>query len=170
MHYLIFSDTHGRSDVIMSVIERCISGLDGVIFLGDNYRDIEPAMDMYPNLTFHAVAGNCDFGAKYLEADYQEKMLVLDKTRVLILHGHTRSVKFYLGELEAYARRAGADIAMFGHTHERVLEYRDLGSKPLWLFNPGSAALPKDGLPASFGTLTIRDGQVLLSHGEVNPR
>lgn len=169
MNYLILSDTHGRSDVILRVIERCHAGLDGVIFLGDNYRDIEPATERYPELTFHAVAGNCDFGARYLEAELQEKMLVLDGVRVLILHGHTRSVKFYLGELEAYARRAGADIAMFGHTHERVLEYRDLGSKPLWLFNPGSAALPKDGLPASFGTLTVIGGQVLLSHGEVDP-
>lgn len=167
MQFLIFSDTHGRSQNIINVIERCIADLDGVIFLGDNYPDIIPAMERFPDLTFHAVAGNCDFGARYLAPEYQEKLVDIGGVRVLMLHGHTRSVKFYLGELEAYARRVGADVALFGHTHERVEEYRHLGSKPLHLFNPGSAALPKDGLPPSFGVLCVVNGQVLLSHGDV---
>ncbi len=169
MHYLVFSDSHGNPMAMKKVIDRCRDGLGGVIFLGDHARDAEQVAKLYPELPFYIVAGNCDASAEYLKSDYQEQLLELEGVRVLITHGHQRSVNFHLGELAAYARRAGADVAMFGHTHERYFESR-YNEKPTYIFNPGSVSSPRDGMPPSFGVLTVQNGQILLSHGDVMPR
>ena len=168
MSYLIFSDTHGASQNMTDVIERCHSNTEGVIFLGDVCSDTELVRERFPNMPIYAVAGNCEVSVKYLTPEYAERMLEIEGFRILILHGHTRSVKFHLGELEAYARRADADAVLFGHTHERCCKYTNTNGKPLYIFNPGSAGLPKDGLPPSFGVLSIGNGQILLSHGDVH--
>ena len=64
-----------------------------------------------------------------------------------------------------------ADILVYGHTHVPV-DYclrpddprLDLAlTKPLTVFNPGSLG---DG-DGSFGTITIRRGQILCGHGTV---
>ncbi len=168
MPYLIFSDTHGASRNMIEVIKRCKSDTDGVIFLGDVCSDTELVRERFPDIPIYAVAGNCDLPSKYLTPEYAERMLEINGMRILMLHGHTRSVKFHLGELEAYARRAAADVVLFGHTHERCCKYTNVGGKPLYIFNPGSAGLPKDGLPPAFGVLNIENGQILLSHGDVH--
>lgn len=166
MRYLIFSDSHGACHNIKSVIDRTAGGIDGVIFLGDLYSDIENIEKEYPLISVYAVAGNCDFGSKYLSPIYQERMIDADGIRILLVHGHRQFVKSGTSVLEAYARSKGADVVLFGHTHERCEKYISDGEKPLYIFNPGSAALPRDGVP-SFGVLTIQKGQILLSHGEV---
>lgn len=169
MEFLIFSDSHGRSLEIKKIIDGAGESLTGVIFLGDNYSDIEVLMPAYPKLSFYAVAGNCDASARYLSPQYQEKLVTLDGVRVLMLHGHRQFVKSTLDTLESYAICKGADIVLFGHTHEKCEKYCLDGVKPLIMFNPGSISLPRGGAP-SFGVLTIRDGQPLLSHGELKMR
>lgn len=159
MKYLIFSDSHGATLNMRNVIDAHIADLDGVIFLGDFFRDAETLQVYYPNLKIHAVAGNCDGMTRF-----KEEILDLGGVSVLILHGHTMSVKSTLVPLEAYARKCGVDIAMFGHTHVRYEKYIP-GEKGLWLFNPGSISRPLEGEEQSFGLLTVKDGQFLLSHG-----
>ncbi len=167
MKYLIFSDTHGSPRGMLSVIDRCIHDTDGVIFLGDVCLDTGAVSEKYPDLPIYSVAGNCDLRGKLLAPEESERLIEVDGIRILMLHGHTRSVKYYMGELEAFARRAGADVVLFGHTHERYLDYRNDEEKGLYIFNPGSASQSRDGLPPSFGVLTVMNGQVLLSHGDV---
>lgn len=162
MKYLIFSDSHRKTLGMCEVIERSLSGLNGVIFLGDNYDDTEIIREKYPRLDIYAVAGNCDASPIYRTPDYLERTAVLDGIRVLMVHGHAHGVKWGLGEIEAYARRKCIDVVLFGHTHERYESYRD----GVYLFNPGSVSEPRDGT-ASFGVLTVQNGQVLLSHGDV---
>ncbi len=159
MKYLVFSDSHGATLNMRTVIDAHISDLDGVIFLGDLFRDAETLQIYYPELKIYAVAGNCDGMTRF-----QEQLLELGGVTVLIMHGHSMSVKSTLVPLEVYARKCGADIAMFGHTHVRYNKYIP-GEKPLYLFNPGSISRPLDGEGQSFGLLTIKDGQFLLSHG-----
>ena len=176
MQYLIFSDSHGGGHKIAKVLERCYGGIDGIIFLGDVCTDVDydgilrrqPELAetcLWFTLPRYVVAGNCDGEGKYLDPEYHERMLELDGVRVLILHGHRQSVKSGTSELEAYARRQRADVVLFGHTHERYYQYVD-GIKPLHIFNPGAVTMPRDGIP-SFGTLTIKNGQILLAHGDV---
>ena len=162
MKYLIFSDSHRKTLGITQVIDRSLAGLDGVIFLGDNYDDTDVIREKYPRLDIYAVAGNCDTSPLYRTPDYLERIINLDGVRVLMVHGHAHGVKWSLGDLAAYSKRKGIDVALFGHTHERYESYVD----GLYLFNPGSVSEPRDGA-ASFGVLTIQNGQVLLSHGDV---
>ena len=161
MKYLIFSDTHRSLLGVREVLKRC-AGVDGVIFLGDNFDDSELIAQQYPEMSVFAVAGNCDFSAKYLAPAYQEMILDIDGVRVLLVHGHRHEVKWGLGVLEKYARSRGVDAVLFGHTHERCDKYID----GLYMFNPGSASQPRDGV-ASFGVMTVQGGQLLLSHGNV---
>ena len=169
MNFLIFSDSHGGTFNMRTVIDRAAGNTDGVIFLGDNHPDVEVLMTYYPKLTFYSVAGNCDYSSKYLTPEYEEKLIYLDGVRVLMLHGHRQDVKSTLALLEKYARSKNADVVLFGHTHERCEKYVLDGTKPLIMFNPGSVSRPRDGEP-SFGVLTVNNGQALLSHGDVHVR
>ena len=162
MDYLIFSDTHGGAQAMLRVIERCAGTFDGVLFLGDGLADLDRVRAVYPDLAITAVAGNCDFSAKYLAAEWREKLITPDGVRVLMMHGHHHGVKYGTSDAAAYARAKGADVLLFGHTHEPMARTVD----GLHIFNPGSAFSPREGEP-TFGRLTIRNGQVLLSHGTV---
>ena len=166
MRFLIFSDSHGNAFNMRTVIERCIDDIDGVIFLGDIYEDAEILMSAYPSLEFHAVAGNCDASPKYLGREYAEQLFTVEGVNILILHGHRHMVKYGISVLEGYARSKGADVVLFGHTHEPFEKYTWDGEKPLYMFNPGSVARPRDG-EASFGSMMIENGRILLSYGSV---
>ena len=161
MKYLVFSDTHRSLLGVREVIKRCV-GIDGVIFLGDNFDDSEYIAREYPELSVFAVADNCDIEAKYLAPAYQEMILDIDGLKVLLVHGHRHEVKLGLGILEKYARSRGVDAVLFGHTHKRCDKYVD----GLYIFNPGSTSQPRDG-EASFGVMTVQKGQLLFSHGSV---
>ncbi len=166
MEFLIFSDSHGVSHNMKKIIDSSSDELCGVIFLGDNIVDADVLAAEYPFLKFYCVAGNCDLSSNYIGVEYEEKLITLEGLRVLILHGHRQFVKSSLSTLEAYATNLGADIVLFGHTHERCEKYCLDGVKPLIMFNPGSISLPRDGIP-SFGVLTVKNGQPILSHGEL---
>ncbi len=170
MNYLIFSDSHGATRGIMHVIERSLPlGLDGVLFLGDGLRDIERAREVYPTLDYHVVAGNCDIGAKYIGKEWREKLIELDGVRILMMHGQFHNVKYGIDSAVIYARSMGADVLLFGHTHEALEKHlpADENGKALHVFNPGSTFMPRSG-EQSFGLMTIKNGSVLLSHGRVN--
>ncbi len=91
-----------------------------------------------------------------------------------MMHGHEHGVKSGIERAAAYAAQRGADVLLFGHTHEPMEKYFPVGTrlgevtleKPLYVFNPGSLGLPREGC-ATFGVIEIRRGQLLLSHGRV---
>ena len=112
---------------------------------------------------FVAVHGNCD--GPFSGGLRDEEILDLEGHRILLCHGHRYGVKGGLGHLIASAKRQGADIALFGHTHERHEEY--LPEYGLWLFNPGALSYPERGEP-SFGLLTLTPTGLLFSHGELH--
>ena len=166
---LILSDSHGRSDRVAEAIRR--TNPDGILFAGDGLRDFT-----YVDLPcpLWAVRGNCDWltspliiGGAPLQPEAEE-LITLGGIRILLTHGHTCGVKGGLGSAAARAISKEADLLVFGHTHI-PLELRLTPDRtdnlavprPLTLFNPGSLG-DRD---ASFGTLTIRNGQMLLGHG-----
>jgi putative phosphoesterase len=168
---LILSDSHGRPDRIREAIRR--TRPDGILFAGDGLRDLTDCDLPCP---LWAVKGNCDFstplivGGALLEANGEE-LFTLAGIRILLTHGHHDQVKGGLGLLAAHGAACAADLVVFGHTHI-PMEYRltpdspaaPVGlSKPMILFNPGSLG----DREASFGTLTIRNGQMLPGHGNL---
>ena len=162
MEILIISDSHGRVDNLREVAERCKSAKE-ILFLGDGVRDIEAAwLD-----EAICVRGNCDmFGA---DDHPTERILHFSEYTVMMMHGHTYSVKSGFERAAAAAVARGADMLVFGHTHTKTDLYLPVGSeiggvvlqKPLRLFNPGAL---KDG---SFGVLTLRAGIALTSFGQL---
>ena len=166
MNALIFSDSHGRSRAMRAAIERQITPPDAIFFLGDGLRDAEePELGETP---IYAVRGNCDWFSGYDDTPDERVMQWAGHT-LLLTHGHAYGVKSGMGALLVHAVDVGADIVLFGHTHEPICERIPAGSvirggvaypRDIWLFNPGS--IGKEG---SFGTLTVQDGTPLFSHG-----
>ncbi|MBO7761971.1 MAG: YfcE family phosphodiesterase [Clostridia bacterium] len=166
MNFLIVSDTHGNTHLLRSLLD-ANRAVDAILFLGDGLNEAEElcALGGYPPLI--GVRGNCDSEfSPHFRKRQEEEILCFSGRRILLLHGHTASVKFSLAGLLSRARAYAVDIVLFGHTHdpeERYIPKEEGG--PLWLFNPGSLGRPYDGRP-HYGRLTLSDnGDVLLSHG-----
>ncbi len=173
MTILILSDTHKNKDRLRRVLE-LHRDVDAVIHLGDGCGDFTGIE--VGDIPLYRVRGNCDEEDNNFGTLKDEEILDIGGVRILMTHGHHLGVKFGLAKAASYAVSKDADILLYGHTHVpreiclgageragvRLLE------KPLHIFNPGSLGKPRDGQKPSFGVLTIRDGQILLSHGETS--
>ncbi|MCI7805035.1 MAG: metallophosphoesterase family protein, partial [Oscillospiraceae bacterium] len=60
---------------------------------------------------------------------------------------------------KAKARSMGADIALYGHTHERFCAYED----GLYIMNPGSTSCPRDGRKPSFGIIDVSPSGIMTN-------
>lgn len=165
MDIIVFSDSHGRSDNISAVFENCPRMPDAVIFLGDGLRDL--AWSVPQGIPIYSVKGNCDFYGD----EETELIIKLGGKTIFATHGHKYGVKLGYGSIYRRAAEAGADILLFGHTHEAFLEtvtQEDKNKedfrleKDLFVMNPGSI-----GYDRSFGTVVIKDGQILTSLGRL---
>jgi putative phosphoesterase len=88
--------------------------------------------------------------AKFLDT------LVLEKKRILFVHGHTFHVKQSTDLILSEAQLLGADVALFGHTHVAMTDYVD----GIHLLNPGSVSLPRYGNP-TYGVIDITDAGIV---------
>ncbi len=168
MKLLIFSDSHGDERAMRQAIA-FHPDAEVILFLGDGLAGASAIPEVSGGRAMIAVRGNCDscFGLfSTLSSAREEEVIVLCGRRILLVHGHREGVKSGLGGIVSKARRLSADIALFGHTHEKYSEYRSDGEKPLYLFNPGSISRPASGKP-SYGVLLLTESGVLLSHGEI---
>ena len=169
--YVIISDVHRRESAVAEVIRRQIRPMDALVFCGDGLSALNRMdVNVGANVNIFAVWGNWDAAMRklihssgYVEDLPEERLIYLDGKKIFLTHGHTRGVKSHLTAAIAAARREGADALIFGHTHDAVcfLDEGENGEKPLWVFNPGAL---EDG---NFGTLEIRDGVMLFSHGKI---
>ena len=174
----IASDAHGYGARVKNILEKLIAIKEepsAIIFLGDGARNF--LMSVPDGIKTYAVLGNCDdtsvFGADIYDAEGAlvpfERIEDIGGKRVLMMHGHKYGVKVELSRAIARANSVGADILLFGHTHIPLERTYPRGtcvgdvclSKTLHVFNPGALA------NGSFGLLTIKDGEILLSHGKI---
>lgn len=147
MKVLVLSDSHGNLKNMERAVELTVPR--SIIHLGDCWRDAEELHDLYPRIPLEQVPGNCDFG----RFEATERLLFLEDKRVLIAHGHTMNVKYGLLSAQYRAQEKGADILLFGHTHEPLVE----NDGALILLNPGSIG---DRSHPTYGVLEWRNGQV----------
>lgn len=147
---LIVSDSHGYDSTLSTIFwhAESIGKLDGVLHLGDGYRDMQPYLGMYPHVL--QVGGNCDF-----LIDEREHFVTCFGVPMLMTHGHFDHVKYGYDDLADRAKAMGAKIALFGHTHQGFFgEHHGI-----LMMNPGAAC---DG---HFGMLTVSDkGEI---HGQL---
>ena len=132
--------THGAKHRLRTIMEQ-EQDYSYCIFLGDGERDLAPYFPR-PDVALLAVRGNCDRESSLpsrLTAEVGGKTLFLT-------HGKELHVKHDLSRLCELARDAGADIALFGHTHMPLQDHDDGyqdGDRTVLVFNPGSVYGPR---------------------------
>jgi len=158
MRLLIASDLHGsaaQAARLRDEIEK--TAPEAVLLLGDllyhgprnqlpeKYAPMETA-GLLENLgrPVMAIRGNCDADVDQLVLPFhlaESAWIMAGPKPILAIHGHE------LPENGGNLKVPEGVVILFGHIHRPVAEKR--GENHYW--NPGSAALPKDGWPPSYG-------------------
>ena len=139
---LVFSDSHGSSYNMQSVINR-YPEIECVIHLGDGAEDTK-YLSLPPVTGLLTVKGNCDVFLKE-PALLRVQLCDLD---FIICHGDAYGVKFGVQRYESFAVQSGCDIALFGHTHTPYLNEIKTENKTVYVCNPGSISRPVTGRPS----------------------
>ena len=147
MKILVLSDSHGKVGNMERAVEAESPRM--ILHLGDCWRDGELLHDLFPQIPFHQVPGNCDFRP----AEPAEQLLFLEDKRVLMCHGHTYGVKQSLLAAGYTAEEQNLDLFLFGHTHKPLVDMR---GKTLFL-NPGSIGDPRR---PTYGVVTLENGRL----------
>ena len=171
MKFLVISDSHHLLLPMEHVLSMHRSDTDAVLFLGDGVREILILREHFPEIPIHAVYGNHDAGDFSPYGIFSELLVPAGDKTLYLCHGKDECTKNGRENLISIAKKKGADIALYGHLHIAREEYfppdeNDPTDRPMWAFNPGSIARPKDGDP-SFGILELRDNGVLFSIGRL---
>jgi predicted phosphodiesterase len=170
---LVISDSHGNAPALTAVLAWAkhstltASGIQpnknstapdfaAAIFLGDGLADIAPASARTGfTVPWHKVRGNGDFSFSLpdfivLEIPGLEKVTGESLPRKLFLaHGNQYGVDKDGGGIAAAARNAGAEAALFGHTHVPHCSRQE----GIFLLNPGSIGRSRSNAGATFAVL-----------------
>ena len=164
MKFLIASDIHGSAywaERLMSAIEE--EQPDRIILLGDLLyhgprndlpRDYAPKRvilllnDLAKSGRVIAVRGNCEAEVDQMVLEFpcmSDSALVMDSDgrELFCTHGHVFGAGVHNSVDNAPVLPAGSAL-VYGHTHIKVNE-ESQKHPGLWLFNPGSVSIPKDG-------------------------
>lgn len=164
MKFLIASDIHGSAywaERLMSAIEE--EQPDRIILLGDLLyhgprndlpRDYAPKRvipllnDLAKSGRVIAVRGNCEAEVDQMVLEFpcmSDSALVMDSDgrELFCTHGHVFGAGMHNSVDNAPVLPVGSAL-VYGHTHIKVNE-ESQEHPGLWLFNPGSVSIPKDG-------------------------
>lgn len=163
MQLIVLSDSHGRSERFLRLVEFYQDTATAFLFTGDGASDAEIVLSTYPQLPLFSVRGNNDFGhssVPYERVDvFQE-----DHTphiAVLMEHGDALPYGSQGEALMSKVLRQKANIGLFGHTH---VPYAKMENNSLVL-NPGSLSYPRGGSQASYAIIEIdSDGIIHWKH------
>mgnify|MGYP000820553060 CR=1 FL=1 len=144
MKYLVLSDSHGNVDNMVRAVE--LVKPQGIIHLGDGWRDVEELRELFPSLPLEQVPGNCDFAAREPDPD----IFFAGPVKVFATHGHRYSVKLGLDGLLNAAHFSGAGLVLYGHTHIARVDYYG----GMTVVNPGSSGL---GTKPTFALIEVTD-------------
>ncbi len=175
---LVFSDSHGN-DMYMNKAMALNPDADLTVHLGDGVADLTSPLPDDSQRRTVLIEGNGEYfgyirtDRRYRNSTKKTEMIEFEGKKIFMTHGHLFDVKWGLGRITSRGYDAGADIILFGHTHQPLCRYLPAGTeldyigkteRPLLLFNPGTIGM---GLEHTFGLLTFKDGEVLASHGKV---
>ena len=174
---LVLSDSHGQRELFRLIVEKAGPSCNALVFCGDGAGDFVSCMDDAANDEAFAefvppvaafVEGNGDAdrfpvrfnpaGKKSSDVFYE---LIIPKRQILqaaghviyAVHGHEQGAYYGTEALERECEAAGADIALYGHTHIAA-EMR----RGVYIVNPGSISYPRSLTPPSFAVLEL-DGK-----------
>ena len=162
MKWMIASDLHGSAYYCRKMLEAFErEGADRLFLLGDLLyhgprndlpRDYAPKKvipllnSLAPRLL--CVRGNCDAEVDQMVLDFPvmaDYATLFDETgrELFLTHGHVFGAGMHNSVDHAPALPEGSAL-VYGHTHIKVNE-ESAAHPGLWLFNPGSVSIPKDG-------------------------
>jgi putative phosphoesterase len=145
MQIVLVSDTHGRNEVFAQLRERHPVA-NAYLHAGDSETD--PI-----NLDgFASVQGNND----YYSAHPEQLVLDLGGVRVLMVHSHQYHAANRLQGLVSRAKKYGASLVFYGHTHVFHVETVD----GVTLINPGSLWRNRDFTPESYALITLSGTEI----------
>lgn len=124
----LVSDSHDRGDTLKAAAGG-MEGCEGLCHLGDLVPDGQRMSQML-GLPLYGVRGNCDGW----ENAPEEMVLNVAGHKLLLCHGHRYGVKESLTRLYLRGQEAGADIVLYGHTHQPRVDRNG----PMMLINPGA--------------------------------
>lgn len=150
MRILVTSDTHGDAARLRRAV-LAQPQAEAVIHLGDGAEDAEQVRRAFLSKPFYRVKGNCDWGCS-LPAQGE---LDLEGVKIFYTHGHLYGVKHGDETLLEEARKRGAQVVLFGHTHQSRVDYQD----GLHILNPGRLS----GFEPSYGYIDIIPQGVVLN-------
>lgn len=150
MRILVTSDTHGDSASLRRAVLSQPKA-DIVIHLGDGGDDVERVRSSFPERTFLQVRGNCDWGSALPQTGEFEA----GGKKIFYTHGHMYGVKSGDYTIISEARSRGADILLFGHTHQPREGYED----GLYIMNPGRLS----GWEPTYGIIDITEQGIVLN-------
>lgn len=151
MKIIVFSDSHGNFNALYRVMEMHRDAR-AFFHLGDGQRELDDIEALYPEKEFYSVCGNCDLASLKQATGLTE----IAGKRIMFTHGHMYGVKSGIGALVTSARKNGADIVLYGHTHIPYEEYDD----GLYIMNPGSIGKGVFGSRSTYGIIHIVNGQI----------
>ena len=162
MRLLVASDLHGSPEAAAFLRRRCEELLpDMLVLLGDYLyhgpRNPLPSSYGPPSVVsvfadfdtpIVAVRGNCDAEVDQMVLDFPvmaDYATLFDETgrELFLTHGHVFGAGMHNSVDHAPALPEGSAL-VYGHTHIKVNE-ESAAHPGLWLFNPGSVSIPKDG-------------------------
>lgn len=140
MKVIVCSDSHGAFAAAEQVLEQQPKAA-AVIFLGDGAEEWGDLHEIYPEIPFYPVRGNCDWGSDWPG----ERIVELGGHRIFCTHGHLYGVKTAgTALLEKRAAEENCDIVLYGHTHVPRIDY--IAGR--YYLNPGSLRQPAEGRPS----------------------
>lgn len=151
MRILVVSDTHRNKDILMQTVEKQPSA-EMVLHLGDGADDVEYVRPLFTQKVFAGVKGNCDLLCSLPE----QRVITVEGKRILMLHGHTKGVKFGLINIRLLAQQEKADILLFGHTHTPITDFYN----GIFIMNPGSLGT---GYYPTYGIIDITPAGIKTS-------
>ena len=164
MKIIVMSDLHGIYSSLRKVIN-LQRGADLFIFLGDGEHDLKTLFLNAPELEekFLIIHGNCDTRELFPQA-YNELAYALPHGhKIFAAHGHQFQVGFGTERIVKAAQDCHADIVLYGHTHVRDERYED----GIYILNPGSMGLPRDGKKQSYGVLSVSEKGILMNIADI---
>ena len=151
MKILVLSDSHSSMRWMRQFA--AYTKPDVIFHLGDHYDDGEALAEEYFQCLFYQVPGNCDTFRAPLSA-VNVLNITVSNVRIFATHGHIHHVKSGIGALLSDARKAGAQVVLYGHTHQKDCHQEEDG---LWVLNPGSAG----NSAGSAGLVEVDNGKVV---------
>jgi putative phosphoesterase len=153
---LVISDSHGNVPALAAALgwvcsgarDRVPAAFTAAVFLGDGAPDLAPASgEAGFTLPWYRVRGNGDLDFSIPETLVPE--IPGTDRRLFLAHGNRHGLERGYDTVAAAARAAGAEAALFGHTHVPVRGTRG----GILLLNPGSIGRPRSRSGPSFAVL-----------------